>query len=505
MHIESCVGTLETQTTGALLVTLFEGATALEGMPQTLDRALNGQLQALLANGDFRGKRNEVAVLYPQGMIPAQRVIVVGLGKPEKFTVDGVRQAAATAAVKARELGGIQMATMVHGADSLGMERAAQAVVEGTLLGLYRFRELKTQNGDIRPDVESLTLVVSDAAQLPAMAAGARAGQIIAEATCLARDLVNRPGNVATPTHLAEQALALTALGLSVRVLEEADMAALNMGALLGVARGTAEPAKFIIIEHNAGRADLPTIVLVGKGLTFDSGGISIKPSEGMEAMKNDMGGGAAVLGTLRAVAQLNLPLHVVGLVPATENMPGGRAYKPGDVLRSRKGLTIEVISTDAEGRLILADALTYAGEFKPQAIVDLATLTGACVVALGSQAAGVMGNDGLVTRLRRAGDETGERVWPLPLYEEYAEQIKSDTADLKNTGGRPAGALTAGIFLSKFVPEGVAWAHVDMAGLATEDKGRPYVPKGGSGYGVRLLVEMLRAWGNGQNRTGES
>lgn len=497
MHIEWMTGKLETQTAQAVVVSLFEGVTELGGATQKVDQAVGGRIQALVAGGNFRGKRNEVAVLYTQGPVPAPRVIVVGLGKPEKFTLDVVRQAAATAAVKARDLGVTQIATIVHGADGLGMERAAQAVVEGTLLGLYRFRELKTQNGDVRPDAESLTLVEADAVQLPAVAAGARAGQIIAESAMLARDLVNRPGNVATPTHLAQQALQLAALGLSVRVLEEADMEALNMGALLGVARGTAEPAKFIIVEHNAGHDGLPTIVLVGKGLTFDSGGISIKPSEGMEAMKNDMGGGAAVLGALRAAALLAVPLHVVGLVPATENMPGGRAYKPGDVLRSRKGLTIEVISTDAEGRLILADALTYAGEFKPQAIVDLATLTGACVVALGTQAAGVMGDEGLVARLRRAGDETGERVWPLPLYEEYAEQIKSETADMKNTGGRPAGALTAGIFLSKFPPEGVAWAHVDMAGLATEDKGRPYTPKGGSGYGVRLLVELLRGWGS--------
>ncbi len=282
---------------------------------------------------------------------------------------------------------------------------------------------------------------------------------------------------------------------MTIQVLDEVEMAELKMGALLSVAHGSEEPARFIILEHNAERADLPTIVLVGKGITFDSGGISLKKSEGMERMKGDMGGAAAVMGATRAAALLDLPLHVVCLAPVTENMPDGRATKPGDVVRAMNGLTIEVINTDAEGRLILADALTYAGRFHPDAIFDAATLTGACVVALGHDVAGAMGDEALITRLRAVETVCGERVWPLPLFELYDEQIKSTVADVKNVGGRPAGAITAARFLSKFVPEGVAWVHLDIAGLFLSDKERPYQPKGATGFGVRLLAETLRRW----------
>jgi leucyl aminopeptidase len=284
--------------------------------------------------------------------------------------------------------------------------------------------------------------------------------------------------------------------GLRCDVLEEADMASLGMGALLGVAQGTAEPAKFIILEHaprSANGAEIPTYVIVGKGITFDSGGISIKPSDGMEWMKDDMSGAAVTLGTMQAVARLNLPLHVVGLMPATENLPGGRAYKPGDVLTSLAGLTIEVISTDAEGRLVLADALAYAKRYNPRAVVDLATLTGACVIALGHVTSGLMANDdALAAELEQASRESGERIWRLPLFEEYAEQIKSQVADIRNTGGRPAGAITAGLFLQRFA-EGYPWAHLDIAGTAKVDSAQGYLPKGATGHGVRLLVQWLR------------
>ncbi len=272
-------------------------------------------------------------------------------------------------------------------------------------------------------------------------------------------------------------------------------MEAMGMHLLLSVNQGGNEPAQMIILEHNAGRADLPTIVLVGKGITFDTGGISLKPSQGMEAMKGDMGGAAAVLGALRAVALLDLPLHVVGLAPVTENMPDSLATKPGDVFRSLKGLTVEIISTDAEGRLILADALTYAGEFNPDAIFDIATLTGSRIIALGAHAAAVLGDDALIEHLRQAGEMTGERVWPLPLFEAYGEQLKSDVADMKNIGGRPAGTITAAYFLSKFPPDGVPWVHIDIAGLGLVETATPYAPKGGTGFGVRLFVEALRTW----------
>ena len=498
MQLKIISGAIQRQTAQAIVVSLFEGVTEPGGATGAVDAALGGQIRALIAAGDFRGKRNEIVVLYLAGAIPAQRVIVVGLGKPEKFTTDIIRQAAATAAQKARDLGVTHLHTIVHGAGVGGIvpEQAAEAVVEGTLLGLYRFHELKTQLEDVRPDLESLTLVELDAAKRPALAEGLRVGQIIAESTILARNLVNRPANIATPTHIAAAAQQLAEeTGLTCRVMEKDEMESLGMGSLISVNKGGGEPARMAILEHNAGRDDLPTVVLVGKGITFDSGGISIKPGKEMWRMKGDMGGAAAVIGALRAVALLELPLHVVGLTPLTENMPDAYASKPGDVVTSLKGLTIEIINTDAEGRMILADALTYAGEFHPDAIFDIATLTGAKVTALGGHIAAVMGDEALIGRLRAAGEATRERAWQLPLFEEYGEQLKSNVADVQHLGGRPAGCITAGFFLSKFPPDGVPWVHVDIAGAEISDKDQPYIPKGATGFGVRLFVELLRNW----------
>ncbi len=498
MQINVITGSIQEQESQAIVVNLFEGVTKPGGATGAVDAALNGAIRALIADGDFRGKLNEIAVLYPAGAIPARRVIIVGLGKRENFERDVIRQAAATAAKQARDLGITHIHTIAHGGGIGGIapEIAAEAVVEGTILGLYRFHELKTELENVRPDVETLTLVEFDADKVPALEAGARAGQAIAESTLLARDLINRPANVATPSHIAKVAQDMAAdVGLTCRIMEKPEMEERGMGALLSVNKGGDEPAKMAILEHNADRDDLPTIVLAGKGITFDTGGISIKPTKGMKRMKGDMGGAAAVIGALRAVALLDLPLHVVGLTPLTENMPDAHASKPGDVVTSLKGLTIEIISTDAEGRMILADTLTYAEEFGPDAIVDIATLTGSKVIALGEHAAAVMGDDDLVARLRAAGDAAYERVWPLPLFEEYGKQLTSDVADCQHTGGRPGGAITAGYFLSKFPPDDVPWAHLDIAGLALLDNARPYVPKGGTGFGVRLFVELLRNW----------
>ena len=498
MQVEVVSASVASVRSEALVVNLFEGVTAPGGATGALDAALGGLISRAIARGDIRGRLDEVLVLYPDGKIPALRVLVAGLGKSDRFSYDAVRKASANAAKRARELGATSIHTVVHGAGIGGLdaEKAAQAVVEGSILGLYRFRELMTESPD-RPDVRHLCLVEQDPGKLGAIERGARAGQAIAESSCFARDLVNLPANILTPVRMAEIASNMAGIaGLSARVLDESDIARAGMNAHLSVAKGSHHPPRFIIVEHNAGRQDCPCVVLVGKAVTFDSGGLSLKPAEGMEAMKGDMAGGAAVLGALRAAALLGLPLRLVGLVPAAENMPGGGASRPGDVVRSLRGLTVEIVSTDAEGRLCLADALTYAGEWRPQAILDIATLTGACSVALGNQAAGAMGDEALVDALSRAGQIAGERVWPLPLFEEYDEQLKSDVADVKNTGGRPAGALTAGRFLKKFVPAGVPWAHIDMAGVSREDRGRPYIPKGATGYGVRLLVEFLRGWG---------
>jgi len=339
-------------------------------------------------------------------------------------------------------------------------------------------------------------LVDGERANIPKIQKGAGLGEVFSWGANLARDLINHPANVITPTKLAQIALDLSKEHrFKCEVLSLAEIRKLKMGAFLGVAQGSNQPAKFIILEHTPRAKRGGTVVLVGKGITFDSGGISIKPSERMEEMKADMSGAAAVLATVSSAARIKLPVHLVGLIPATENLPSGTAQRPGDILTSYSGQTIEVINTDAEGRLILADALSYAGKFKPRAIVDIATLTGACIVALGHVGAGMMGNDGnLKKRMIRASEKAGEKLWELPLWEEYNEQIKSDLADVKNTGGRPAGSITAALFLQKFVGD-YPWVHLDIAGMDLEEKGKPYIPKGAVGFGVRLFLQFLRDW----------
>jgi leucyl aminopeptidase len=504
MEIQVVTGGIQSTEDELIVVNLFEGVEVPGGATAAVDRALGGAISEAIAAGDLRGKKGETAVFYPRGAIPARRVLVVGLGKPEGFGLEQVRWASAAAARKARELGVPSFSTIVHGAGIGGLdpEEAAQTLVEGTILGLYRYQELKNEPVD-RADPKRLTLVQLDATQVAAMEAGARTGEIVAEAACLARDLTNRPANMATPADLADEAdeRAAEFATMGCRVMDEEEAAELGMGAFLGVAQGSEEPAAFVILEHNGGREDLDTIVLVGKGITFDSGGISLKPSDNMDRMRDDMGGAAAVLATMWAVGRLELPLHVVGLMPLTENLPSGYAYKPGDVLRAMNGKTIEVLSTDAEGRLVLADALVYAGQYEPKAVVDLATLTGACVIALGrGVAAGMFGtDDGLLARLQAAAGASGERLWHMPLYDDYKDAIESVAADLANTGGRFGGVGTSAMFLKEFA-EGYPWAHLDIAGMVFEErpataKRPPHLTKGGTGFGVRLLVQFLRDW----------
>jgi leucyl aminopeptidase len=504
MEIGVVAGSIQETEDELIVVNLFEGVETAGGATAAVDKALGGAIGEAITAGDFRGKKGEVAVFYTGGAIPARRVLVVGLGLQDRFSLEAVRWAAAAAAQEARRLGVNSFSSIVHGGGAGGfrLEAAAQAVVEGTILGLYGYRELKNEPPD-RPDPERFTLVQFDPAKVQAVETGARMGEIAAEATYLARDLVNRPANYATPSDLADVALEIAGEfgGMRCQVLSEEDAAELGMGAFLGVAQGSEEPAAFIILEHNPGREDLDTIVLVGKGITFDTGGISLKQAENMDRMRGDMAGGAAVLATIYAVGLLDLPLHVVGLVPATENMPGASAYKPGDVLKAMNDKTIEVVNTDAEGRLILADALVYAGRFEPKAVVDLATLTGACVVALGrGVAAGAFGtDDDLVARLGAASDASGERIWHMPLYEDYMDKLESLTADLANTGGRFGGVGASAMFLKQFA-EGYPWVHLDIAGMAFEErsgtpKRPPYLQKGGTGFGVRLLIQFLRDW----------
>ena len=504
MEIHVVPGSIQAIEDELIVVNLFEGVETPGGATGAVDSALGGAIREMISSGDFRGKKGEVAVIYPRGAIPAQRVLVVGLGLQEEFSLEVVRWAAASAAGRARDLGASTFSSIVHGAGAGGfpLEVAAQAVVEGTMLGLYRYQELKGKPPD-RPDPERFTLVQFDASRVADVESGAGVGFVSAEATCLARDLVNRPANYATPTDLADLALEIAGEfgNMRCQVLNEEDAAGLEMGAFLGVAQGSDEPAAFIVLEHNPGREDLETVALVGKGITFDTGGISLKPVEKMDRMRGDMAGGAAVLATMYAVGELDLPLHVVGLVPATENMPSARAYKPGDVLTAMNGKTIEIINTDAEGRLILADALAYAARFQPKAVVDLATLTGACVVALGQGgAAGAFSTDSdLLARLHVASQASGERIWQMPLYDDYLDSLESLSADLSNSGGRFGGVGTSAMFLRQFA-EGYPWVHLDIAGMSFEERPstpkRPaYLQKGGTGFGVRLLVQFLRDW----------
>ena len=494
MKVNVTQGNILEHNVDTIIVNLFEGVTTPGGATGVVDKALDGAISELIANGDLSGKADEVRVLYPRGAIPAKRVLVVGLGRRETFDLEGVRQAAAAASKRARQLQAKAAATIVHGAGIAGLPAAAaaQAVVEGSLLALYRYdapKQRETQN-----EIESLHVVEFDAAKLAPVEMGVRTAEAIVAGAYLARDLVNMPPNIATPTRMAQAAAEIAqAHQMKLTVGERKWAAKRNMGAFLAVAKGAGEPPKFIVLEHNGDREDLDAIVLVGKGITFDTGGISIKPWTGMGKMKSDMGGAAAVLGTMKTVGLLNLPLRIIGITPCTENMPDAHAYRPADVITASNGKTIEIISTDAEGRMVLADGLVYASRYRPQLVIDLATLTGACVIALGEDmAAGLFSNDETAqARMVAAGEAAHERVWPLPLWDDYKEAIKSDVADMKNAGGRYKGVGTSAIFLKEFTD--YPWMHLDIAGMALQDKEKGYIPAGGVGFGVRLLIEFLR------------
>ncbi len=499
MNFEVIQGAIQEQPSELIVVNLFEGVTEPGGATGAVDQALGGRIHELLAWGDFRGKLNETVMLYPAGDFPARRVLIVGLGKQEDLQLDRVRQVAGTAARKARALRVTEFATIVHGAGAAGLDPglAAQALAEGTSLSQYRFLGHRGENDEAEePPVEKVQVMVLDPSARGTITQGLQTGATVAQAVNWVRDWVNEPANYATPTILADAAKCMAErVGLSFRALGPEEMAQLGMGALLGVAQGSEQEPRLIILDHNPTGQECSPVVLVGKGITFDSGGISLKNRENMDKMKGDMAGAATVIGTMQALAALGLPQRVVALAPATENLPSGSAYKPGDVVTAITGKSIEIISTDAEGRLILADALGYAQRYQPAAVVDLATLTGACVVALGTLAAGLFCNDdALASRIEAASKVTAERVWRMPLWEDYAEQIKSNVADMKNSGGRPAGAITAAMLLSKFVGD-VPWAHLDIAGVAAAERDSPYQSTGATGYGVRLLVQLLRAW----------
>ena len=478
-----------------LLLFSFESPEKLEGPIQKVDLEWKGFISTLVRQGDFKGELFECRLYYTQGALLAKRVVLTGLGKRGEFDLEKWRGAASKAGQFIRNLGMKQFTFPIKKFDGHSEEELAEAFVTGLLLGVYQFNEFKTLERDKIKEIGELILLGEKDEEMDWIAKGLKTGQIISEAVYLSRDLVNGPGNQVTPTALAEKARQIARdHAMEIEVLEGNQAEAMGMGAFVAVAKGSQEPGKFIILEYNKGKG-WDTIALVGKGITFDSGGISIKPSENMDRMKDDMSGAAAVLAAIQAASRLQLPFHLVGIIPATENLPSGKAYKPGDILKTLSGQTVEVISTDAEGRLILSDALTYSLRYQPKAIVDLATLTGACVIALGDYAIGLFGNDeSLLKRIEEASIKTGEKVWRMPLWDEYFEYLKSDVADFRNVGTRAAGAIIGGIFLSKFV-EKIPWVHLDIAGPASIEKERPYVPRGGTGVGVRLLVQLLRDW----------
>ncbi len=497
MNVSVKQGSIEAADADTIIVNLFKGVTRPAGATGAVDKALGGAIGELIDGGDFSGKLGDVGVLYPRGAIGARRVLVAGLGEQAKFDLEQVRKAAAAAIKKARELQARRVASIVHGAGiaRLPVGLATQAVLEGTLLTLYRYEGLR-QELDEGGEIESFSIVEFDESKVQAIEQALGVTEAIVGGVQVARDLVNEPPNVATPSRMAEMAEQIAAQhDLKLTVGDRKWAAEHNMGAYLAVARGAGEEPKFIVLEHNGEREDLDTIVLVGKGITFDTGGISLKGRENMGDMKTDMAGAAAVLGTLKAVAQLDLPLRVIGVAPCTENMPDAHAYRPADVVTASNGKTIEIISTDAEGRMVLADALVFANRYRPKAVIDLATLTGAAVVALGQNvAAGLFSTeDWLREQLVTAGATTHERLWPLPLWDDYNEAIKSDVADIKNSGGRLGGVGASAIFLKAFTS--YPWAHLDIAGVANNKNGKAYTPAGATGFGVRLLVEFLRNW----------
>ena len=505
MRINIEVGDIARWEDEVIVVNLFEGVGHPGGATGAVDAALGHQITGMIATGDISAKFKDVTVFPTFDRIAANRVMVVGLGKREEFGLDRIREVAAKAAIRVREMGLRTFSTIVHGAGvgDLDLGDAAECVVEGVLLGLYRYTEHRSEQDGRK--VEGMTIVTLEKARSSVLRDAVQRASVIASSVNFARDLINSPSNAKTPVLFTERIrTAAKEAGATLTVYDEKQLATMGFGALLGVAKGSVEPPRLLVLGHAGGGKAKP-LVFVGKGITFDSGGIALKPLEApgtdpMWVMRYDMAGAAASLAAVLAAARLKLPLNAIAIAPLAENMPSGSAQKPGDIVRTFSGQTVEVLNTDAEGRLILADGLGFAKTLKPAAVVDVATLTGAAKVALGRMASAMFVNDaGLRDRLLRAADATSERVWEMPLWEEYNEQIKSDSADVKNVGGRSAGAVTAAKFLERFA-EGFPWAHLDIAGpawieAAPDSPKKEYLPKGASGYGVRLLVRLLRDW----------
>ena len=494
MEIKVAVGDIVQAKVDAIIVNFFEEVPHPEGDLAIVDKALGGAISKLISEGEIKGKLREVTVVHSLDKLPAARVVIAGLGKQSELTPGKVREVVAETCRFLRQKDIDSIATIAQGAGVVGIsvESAAQAVTEGALLGTYAFRKHMTKEAEYG-EIKQLTIVDADETKLPSLEKGCNLGKILAEATNLARDMVNEPANYMTPSQMAETAKQLAEkYGLELNVLEREQMQELGMGALLGVARGSLEPPRFITLHYKGGDSTTVDMALIGKGITFDSGGISIKPSEKMEEMKGDMAGGAAVMAAISAVARLKPKINVMAVIPATENLPSGSAQKPGDIVTTVSGKTIEVVNTDAEGRLVLADALGYANKLGVKCIVDVATLTGSIIIALGTVYTGAFSNNQeLMDRVVAAGTEAGELIWQMPMHESFREQIKSDVADIKNVGGRPAGSITAAQFLAEFAGD-TPWVHLDIAGTSMSEKERGYLVKGATGVPVRTLVNLV-------------
>lgn len=494
MELRVTTGDISQVKTDAIIVWLEEGAESPSGAAAAVDRALDGAISRLIQQGEARGKRNEVTLVHGLGKLPAERVAVVGLGKPAELTAVRIRGAMAEACRYLRKRGTGSIAVTPPGAreNDISPEATGQAIAEGALLGLYTFRKHKTKANDNGGEIKEC-VIIGEEKDIRALEEGSRRGEIIAEATNLARDMVNEPSNLMTPGDMAKTAEEVAGRhGMEISVLEEKEMKEMGMGGLLGVARGSRQAPRFIVMRYRGSDDSEKPVALIGKGITFDSGGISIKPSSKMEEMKGDMAGGASVIGAMSAIAQLKPKINVLGIIPATENLPDGNAFKPGDVLTALGGKTIEIISTDAEGRLVLADALGYAIKEEARYLVDIATLTGACVVALGKICTGAFSNDQeIAARLIAASEEAGEPTWQMPMYAEYEELNKSEVADIKNVGGRWGGAITAAKFLAEFAGE-TPWVHLDIAGTGLSEKESGHLVKGASGTPVMTLVNFV-------------
>ncbi|MDX8410170.1 MAG: leucyl aminopeptidase [Mariprofundales bacterium] len=491
--INARAGNAEKQRTDAVILPLLDGR-KLTASGTKLQQETGNNLTPYLRQFDNNGQFGRIQTIYHVEGTLTERIVLLGVGEEKKLTLAKLRQLAAKVARELDKSGARDISLALNDLTIKGASVGdkAQAIAEGVWLGLYTFDKYKSKPDENNRPLRSVTQLIESRTQLEEVSKAIDTARAVANGVCLARDLANEPGNVCTPSYLGDQATALAGDKLQIEVMDQQAIRELGLTALLAVNQGSAHEARFIVLRYHGGSNDDAPIALVGKGLTFDSGGVSIKPASQMDEMKFDMCGSAAVLGIFKAVSELNLDCNLLGVIASTENMAGANAYKPGDIITAYNGTTIEVLNTDAEGRLILADALAYAADQKPSQIIDFATLTGACVIALGGQASGLLGNnERLIKSIKASGEASNDRAWPLPMYEEYQEQIKSEIADIKNVGGREAGTITAACFLSRFVDD-LPWAHLDIAGTAWNMKGSDISAKGGTGAGVRLVLNYL-------------